>query len=97
MKVVLEFCINSDIIECPNNIIKDIKKYQLDFFDWLFDENNDHSYWTYEDGKKEGCCYRSDAFVEYLNTFVLSESDEKAVIIEQETNDYPKDVPCLNF
>lgn len=97
MKVVLEFCINADIIECPNNIIKDIKKHQLDFFNWLFDENNDHSYWMYENGKKEGCCYRSDAFVEYLNTFVLSESKEKAVIIEQETNDYSKDVPCLNF
>lgn len=97
MKVVLKFCINADIIDCPNDIIKNLGKYQLDFFDWLFDENINHSYWMYEDGKKEGCCYRSDAFVEWLNSFILAERDEKAIVLEVEKNVYPKDAPCLNF
>lgn len=97
MKVVLKFCINADIIECLDDIIKNLEKYQLNFFDWLFDENINHSYWMYEDGKKEGCCYRSDAFVEWLNSFILAKSDEKAIIVEEKINNYPKDAQCLYF
>ena len=83
MRVLVEFCIDADIIKCPDFIIKDLQAYQVQFTEWLYDLNNNHAYWMYEDGKKYGCSYRSRAFVEWLNTFVLNENEEKAKVLEE--------------
>lgn len=82
IKILVEFCIDSDIIACPNWIVKDLQTYQGEFREWLYDEKNDHPYWISK-GKKNGCAFRSQAFVEWLNKFVLGDSKEKANVIEE--------------
>ena len=97
MKVILEFDYDVDIIEWPNIRAEEVKKHQLVFDKWLYNKNNNHSYWQYENGEKYGVCYRSDAFVEWLNSIVLKNSAEKATILTIGTNDYDKDLPRLKF
>lgn len=97
MKLVLAFDYDVDIIECPYFIVEDLKKYQLMFDKWLYDKTNNHNYWFYKNGEKYGVCYRSDAFVEWLNTIILKTSTEKAVILVAHTNNYDKNLPLLNL
>jgi len=82
MKILVSFCIDADIIECPKDVSEYIKNYQKDFLEWLFNKENDHNYWMYDNGHKVGCSYRSDAFVEWLNNNVFNDSIEKARVLE---------------
>jgi hypothetical protein len=97
MLVVVNFCIDVDIIEVPDFIIKDLKTYRSQFSTWLSNPDTEHSYWNYRDGEKFGCCFRSDAFVEWLNLFPLSNSPKKAVVKEEHLTIYDHSLPCLNF
>lgn len=100
MKVLVKFCVDADIIECPNHIVSDLEEYQHRFTEWLYDKNNDHSYWMYVDGEKYGCSYRAEAFVEWLNTFILNSNQDKAKVLEQSISEdgmicrteYPKEI-----
>ncbi len=98
IKVLVQFDLDADIIECPNWIIKDLELHQQSFNEWLFDEMNDHSYWVYENGEKYGCCYRSNAFVEWLNRFILKECDDKAFVIDKQVDMKEiETMPTINF
>jgi hypothetical protein len=44
MLVVLNFCIDVDIIEVPDFIIKDLKTYRSQFSTWLSNPDTEHSY-----------------------------------------------------
>lgn len=83
IKVLVKFCVDADIIECPDWIVTDLKLYQQSFDEWLFDKKNDHPYWKYKDGEKYGCSYRSSAFVDWLNRFVLYSDSEKSSVLEE--------------
>lgn len=83
IKVLVKFCVNADIIECPDWVVTDLKGYQQSFDVWLFDKKNDHPYWKYKDGEKYGCCYRANAFVDWLNRFVLCSALEKSSVLEE--------------
>lgn len=82
MKVVVEFDTSADLIEYPEEIIDRIENYRNQFLAWLFNRDNEHSYWFYDDGEKLGCSYRSEAFVEWLNKFALADSINKAKVLE---------------
>jgi hypothetical protein len=97
MKVVVRFCIDADIIDCPEHIMDKLTYYRNKFTDWLFDKNNCHTYWVIENGEKIGCCYRSEAFVEWLNRFVLKDSLQKAVVVEKEICIWDKNLPEVFF
>lgn len=72
MKVVVTFGLDADIIQCPEYIIGNLIEYRDKFTDWLFDKDNNHPYWFYKNGEKVGCCYRSEAFAEWLNILVFA-------------------------
>lgn len=95
--MVLKFCIDADIIDCPEHILDKLPEYQNQFTDWLFDKNNDHPYWFYINGEKMGCCYRSEAFVNWLNEFILKDSQYKAKILEKEINSWDGSLPMILF
>ncbi|ADD03142.1 conserved hypothetical protein [Thermoanaerobacter italicus Ab9] len=97
MKVVIQFCIDADIIDCPEHVIDRLTYYQNEFIDWLFDKKNDHPYWVIENGKKILCCYRSEAFVEWLNRFVLKDSPQKAAVVEKEITTWDENLPLIFF
>jgi hypothetical protein len=95
MKLVVRFDTSADVIEISQNILPEIKKLQDDFLKWLFDKNNNHDYWWYENGNKVGCSYRSEAFCEYLNKFYLAGSGAKTVI--SDTQEYDGTLPVIDF
>lgn len=97
MKVVVTFDIDVDIIDCPKEVVDNLEDYRDKFLKWLFDKQNDHSYWLYENGKKNCCCYRSEAFVEWLNSNILTNSLIKARLLESSVMKWDKKLPSLSF
>lgn len=97
MKIVVDFGCDADIIDCPEQIIDDLDNLRNRFIDWLFDEKNDHSYWMYENGEKHGCCYRSEAFIEWLNKYILTDSEYKVELIESAVLSWDKSLPKTGF
>ena len=97
MRLFVKFDINADIIDVPRFVIDNRKELQLQFLDWLYDTSNLHPYWVYH-GKTLGVSYRSDAFVHWLNEFILKDCPEKASLLEQFVSSYNKDrLPTLSF
>ena len=96
MEVEIRFCMNSDIIDCPEEIIPDLMVYQKDFFNWLYDERINHRYWVSNNGIKY-VCYRSEAFSEWLNEFVLMNSEKKAEVIKSHVPIVIRECPVLHF
>jgi len=82
MLLKIKFDNDCDIIELPDFIVKDIRQYQSDFIDWMYDKTSDHSYWILDGDAKLGCCFRSEAFVDWLNENVLKNSDVKADVVD---------------
>lgn len=97
MLIVIDFQNDADIIEVPDYIIGDLKTYQYQFDQWLYNKETNHLYWTYRNGEKFGCRYRSEAFVEWLNLFPLNNSYQKASVKEQNITSYDLSFPRLNF
>ncbi|MCM1499474.1 MAG: hypothetical protein NC124_13485 [Clostridium sp.] len=72
----------ADIVYIPD-MVMDVEKVQNDFFQWLFDKNNDHQYWIVINGEKKACKYGTQAFIEWINNTVLSEEIEKSYVIRE--------------
>ena len=98
MQMFVEFDINADIIDVPQSVIDNREDLRSRFLKWLYDKSVKHKYWhTFKDGSR-GVMYRSDAFVEWLNKKVLSDSEQKAAIVEQHVSrdgEYP--LPSIFF
>jgi len=95
MRLVVQFDIDADIIEVPEEIISKIDFYREEFLKWLFDKNNNHNYWKYKNGEKFACSYRSEAFCEFLNKYHLGKN--KAEIIQTRITQYDKEMPVILF
>lgn len=88
---------DADIIEVPNHIGNNIEKYQAEFDKWIYNKENDHPFWTYKNGKKYGVCYRSNAFVYWLNNIILVGSKYKASIVDSFLQKYDTKLPIIFF
>ena len=101
MKMVVEFDVGADIIDVPQSVIDAREHLRTKFLKWLFDEKTKHKYWkemTDSRGRKfRGVCYRSDAFVEWLNKKILAETEETAVILSSCVSQWPDDLPKIFF
>ena len=101
MKMVVLFDVDADIIDVPEHIIENRDRMRSRFLRWLYDKSIKHKYWTkikMSNGDTFlGLCYRSDAFVEWLNRKELRKSPEKAKVLEQHVGDYPEDLPMIFF
>jgi|GEM_PF-4012818 len=59
-----------DIVELPKEITQEkLCELHEEFFQWLFDKDNDHPFWVLQQGEKQYCDYRGDAFVYFLNQY----------------------------
>lgn len=86
MKMMVEFDCDADIIDVPQCVIDSRELMRRRFLKWLYNKSIKHKYWVQvNDGghKSYALCYRSDAFVEWLNKKVLRNDSENAVIVEQ--------------
>lgn len=87
-----------DIINVPDNIGLNIKKYQNQCDRWLYNKLNDHEFWEKDSsGKKLGVGICSEAFVYWLNKFVLKNSKEKANIVQKSINKYDESLPTIYY
>jgi len=97
MLLLIRFDADADIIDIPQFVIAIAESYQTQFLEWLCNKDNHHAYWHYINGEKWGLCYRSDAFVEWLNAFHLATSSEKAKTMETYVNEWDVNLPVLYF
>ena len=85
-----------DIIDVPDSIANNINDIQQEFFNWLFDESNDHGYWIISNGIK-CCAYGTKEFVKWINDNLAYESDEKAKIISRNLTGLNNNYPTIYF
>lgn len=98
MLVNLVFDYYTDIINVPDSIVNQIKKYQNKCDKWLYNKLNNHEFWIKdENGKKLGVGICSEAFVYWLNEFVLKNNDKKAVIVKRDLEKYDSSLPTLFY
>lgn len=101
MKMKVAFDVDADIIDVPEEVIEKRFSYATKFRNWLYDPHSKHNYRvTEKDGNGEKftyLCYRSDAFVEWLNRRILKKSVQKAVIVEQHVDRDGGDLPTVYF
>jgi hypothetical protein len=104
MKMLVQFDIDADIIDVPQSVIDSRDGLRTKFLHWLHDRNNKHKYWVKLKDRQHGgyiwgLCFRSDAFVEWLNKKTLRDSSQKAVIVDEHVciDDMPDDMPYIFF
>jgi hypothetical protein len=83
MLLLVEFDINADIIDVPQTVIDSRELLRRQFIKWLYSPGVKKKHTKTINGNS-GLCFRSEAFVEFLNKKVLQNSVQKAVIIQQE-------------
>ena len=98
MLINLVFDYYTDVIDVPDEIGCQIKKYQRKCDKWLFNRLNDHKYWEIDKhGKKIGVGICSEAFVYWLNNFILNDSEKKSFIVEKNIQGYDSSLPTLFY
>lgn len=91
MKMVVEFDISADIIDVPEWVILEREALRRRFLKWLYSWDGSRRW------KRGGCyCYRSDAFVEWLNRKVLREG-ERAEVLEIGVREWDERLPDIFF
>lgn len=90
MIVKIEFTFEEDTayIMCPSKVGRNIRQLQRDFDRWIYDRNNDHSYWEVahidEDGEiYYGVCFDAEAFVYWLNNVRFIKGKQVARLIDK--------------
>lgn len=64
----------------------------------LYNKDNNHQYWEKDEyGKKLGVGICSDAFVYWLNSFVLNDSEQKAVVLKRNLQEYDTSLPTIFY
>lgn len=82
MLLFVEFDISADIIDVPQKVIDNRELLRHHFIKWLLNPDVKKKYTATINGHR-GLCYRSEAFVDFLNKKVLKDSGQKAFIVEQ--------------
>ena len=82
MLMLVAFDISADIIDVPQEVIANRKNLSVQFLKWLFSPEVKPRYTVTHNGHR-GLCYRSEAFVDFINEKLLQNSKQKAVIVEQ--------------
>ena len=102
MRMLVEFDVDADIIDVPQYVIDDRERYRNQFYKWLSDPSVRHKYW-HKYRSTDGCefvglCYRSDAFVEWLNKKLRKAGDSASVVqTHVAIDDYRNSLPSIFF
>lgn len=90
MQMIVEFDIGADLIEVPEWVVRDREKLRRQFFKWLTGFEGSRRY------RKGGCwCYRSEAFVYWLNKRVLE--GEQARVVQEQMGEWDESLPSIFF
>jgi hypothetical protein len=89
MIVKIEFTYEEDTeyINCPSKVGRNIRQLQRDFDRWIYDRKNEHPYWEVahvdEEGIFYGVCFNAEAFVYWLNNVRFKKGIQVARLIEK--------------
>lgn len=90
MQMIVEFDISADLIEVPEWVVRDRERLRQRFLKWLMGYEGSRRY------RKGGCyCYRSDAFVYWLNQKVLE--GEQARVVQEYLREWDETLPSIFF
>lgn len=95
-KLILNFYFYRQLITVPDYVEANARQLQKDFFKWLENKNNHHGYWEKSEDGDLVLNYEGSAFVKWLNENILSESDEKAEMTDEDYNG-STDIKTINF
>ena len=87
MIVEVQLCSKVQYFRCSAKVGRKVRKLQRDFDTWLYNRDNNHSYWEVahidEDGNKlYGVCFDTEAFVYWLNNVRFKKSKRVAKLIK---------------
>lgn len=84
-----------DIVNIPNEIVGNLDEVVHEFLAWMFNKSNNHKYWVIEGGEKKYCSYSTEAFIDWLNQFIIK--GEKATIIAISSKQIDDTFPIIYF
>ncbi len=90
MKVLLDFTYSCCLIYIPDELANDkdtVKSLAQQFDKWLYDKNNDHGLWIYENNKKYAVSFDGSDFVNWINQEFLYQKNDKAEVLNDNYDD----------
>ena len=95
---ILVICDTADLVEVPQSVVDNLELYRRRFLKWIYNDSVKHKYWVNDSKGNKYPCYRTDAFIEWLNKKVISAYEEPAVMIAEtvDADDY-KHLPSACF
>lgn len=78
MNVLLQFDYEDHLLHIPDGYISDIHRTHQEFYSWLYQQEKNM---VESANGYLGCAYCADDFLEYVNTVVLKNSNERAYFI----------------
>ncbi len=98
-KILLNWTCDADLIECPDYVANNLKKYQIEFDKWISNPENKHGYWSRDSEGGIALCFNGDAFLNWLNENVIINNEEKAFFLKREYQPCKseKKLPKINF
>jgi hypothetical protein len=70
-------------ISCVTKVGRKINKIRRDFENWIFDENKNKKYWSYENEEKYCPNYDSDTIIDWLNNVKFKKGTAKAKLVTE--------------
>lgn len=94
-----DFGDDSDIVMCPDYISNDLGTFQRKFDRWLSKKSNRHGYWVKDCFGGDALCFDGEAFVKWLNQFIIKQNEEQAYFIKRRVkpNDEEVELPNIKF
>ncbi len=99
MLLVIRFDMDADIVDVPQVVIQNMDEYYQEFYAWLENPENRHSYWhdnSANGGSKDALWFRSDAFLEWLNMQKVCR-ESKATLVASGVWDWDGSLPLISF
>ena len=81
--ILLCWFYDADLVIVPDFVADDLLTYQKKFLKWIEKKSNNHGYWTRKFGKLI-LAYDGEAFVKWLNEYIIENENEKAEITKKE-------------
>lgn len=95
---ILVICDTADLVEVPQSVVDNLELYRRRFMKWIYDDSIKHKYWIKDSDGNKRLCYRTNAFVEWLNKKVITANEQPAVILAETVNaDEYKHLPSACF
>ena len=86
----------ADIVYIPDVEI-DVEILQEKFLKWMFDKKSEHKYWIIVNSQKICCQYDTQAFIDWLNEYVMRDIIENAYMIKANALEWNKDNKSIVF